>query len=235
MFILLNIMLFVVYPAVVYFLFPVGWAVMVLVYCISAITLLVVKRYKKRDLVILDKSIVCDDRIIDILNSALYNMYVLPVFVIKDIEKDLKFSKDGARLKSLLKKVRHHRRVRVWYKNYFGLNSTDSKIMKLAKSLNARIITVNFNLKKMSTVQKLRVVDINDLYTRLRPAVIPGNKISVFLVKDGKERNQAVGFLNDGTTVIVDNAKNLIGKKADVQITSMLHTSTNKMLFGKIA
>ena len=235
MFILLNIMLFVVYPAVVYFFISNNWASVVLVYCISIFTLLVIRRYKKRDLVVLDKSIICDDRIMDILNSNLYNIYILPVFIIKDIEKDLKFSKDGARLKGILKKVRHHRKVRIWYKNYFNFNSTDSKIMKLAKSLNARILTVNFNLKKMSVVQKLKVVDINDLYTRLRPAVIPGNKISVFLVKDGKERNQAVGFLNDGTTVVVDNAKNLIGKKADIQITSMLHTSTNKMLFGKIA
>lgn len=235
MFILLNIMLFVVYPAVFYFFVSNNWAAIAFVYCISVITLLVIRRYKRRDLVILDKSIICDDRILDILNSNLYNMYVLPVFVIKDIEKDLKFSKDGARLKSTLKKVRHHRKVRLWYKNYFNLTSTDSKIMKLAKSLNARIITVNFNLKKMSIVQKLKVIDVNDLYARLRPAVIPGNKISVFLVKDGKERNQAVGFLNDGTTVVVDNAKNLIGRKADVQITSMLHTSTNKMLFGKIA
>ncbi|MBQ3834649.1 MAG: hypothetical protein II816_03965 [Elusimicrobia bacterium] len=235
MFILLNIMLFVVYPGAVYLLVSNNWAVITLVYCISIFTLLVIRRYKKRDYVILDRSIICDDRILDILNSNLYNTYLLPMFVIKDIEKDLKSFKDASRVKGVLKKVRHHRKVRIWYKNYFNLKSLDSKIMKLAKSLNARIITVNFNLKKMSTVQKIKVVDINDLYSRLRPAVVPGNKISVFLVKDGKERNQAIGFLNDGTTVIVENAKNLIGKKADVQIISKLHTSTNKMLFGKIA
>ncbi len=235
MFILLNIILFIVYPGAVYFLVSNNWHDILLIYCISVFTLFVIKRYKKKDFVILDGSVVSDDRILDILNSNLYNTYILPVFVIKDVEKKLKSSKDGVRIKSVLKKVRHHRKVRIWYKNYFNLKSTDSKIMKLAKSLNARIITIDFNLKKMSIVQKLKVVDINDLYARLSPAVIPGNKISVFLVKDGKERNQAVGFLNDGTTVVVDNAKSLIGKKADVQITSMLHTSTNKMLFGKIA
>lgn len=235
MFILINIILFAVYPAIVYFLVSDSLMVLVLTYCVSLFLLFVIKRYKKRDFVILDRSIVIDDRIFDILNSGLYQSYVLPLFIIKDIEKDLKFFKDGARIKGILKKVRHHRRVRIWYKNYFTLKSAEAKIMKLAKSLNARIITVNFNLKKMATVQKIKVVDINDLYERLKPAVLPGNKISVFLVKDGKGKNQAVGFLNDGTTVVVDEAKSFIGKKAEVQITSLLHSSNNKMLFGKIA
>ncbi len=234
MFILINIILFAVYPFIVYFLVSDNFMVLALIYCISLFLLLVIKRYKKRDFIILDESIVIDDRIFDILNSNLYHSYILPLFVIKDIEKKLNFSKEGARIKGILKKVRHHRRVRIWYKNYFTLKSAEAKIIKLAKSLNARIITTDFNLKKLAMVQKIKVVDINDLYERLKPAVLPGHKISVFLVKDGKGKNQAVGFLNDGTTVVVDEAKNFIGKKTEVQITSLLHSSNSKMLFAKI-
>ena len=83
-------------------------------------------------------------------------------------------------------------------------------------------------------MQNINVIDINDLYERLKPIVLPGYSISIFLVKEGKERQQAIGFLEDGTTVIVEHAKNFIGKRVNVEITSSLHSSTNKMLFAKI-
>jgi uncharacterized protein YacL len=107
-------------------------------------------------------------------------------------------------------------------------------MIKLAKSLNAKIITLNFNLNKMSVMQGIKVVDLNDMYERLKPTVLPGHKITIFLVKEGRDKNQAIGFLDDGTTVVVENGRNFVGKRVNIKITSMLHSSDNKMLFGKI-
>ena len=86
----------------------------------------------------------------------------------------------------------------------------------------------------MSVMQGIKVVDLNDMYERLKPTVLPGHKITIFLVKEGRDKNQAIGFLDDGTTVVVENGKNFVGKRVNIKITSMLHSSDNKMLFGKI-
>ncbi len=234
MLILILIILFAVYPAVLWLFCPHNIYAFILIYCISAYLFFEIRRYKrKRELVILDKSIINDERITDILNSNLYSLYVLPRFVISDVEKDIKKT-NNRHLKSVLRQVRHHRKVMVWYKNYFNIKNCDLKIIKLAKSLKAKILTANFNLKKMSVVQHINVVDINDLYERLVPAIVPGSKLSVFLVKEGREKNQAMGFLNDGTTVVVDEAQNFIGRKTDICITSVLRTSNSRMLFGKV-
>jgi uncharacterized protein YacL len=191
------------------------------------------KNNKRKDFVLLDTTVIADSRIIDFINSNLYQQFLLPRFVINEVEKQIESLQDK-QLENNLDKIKQNKKVKVLYKNYFNIKSSDFKILKLAKSLDAKIVTINFNLNKISVMQGIKVVDLNDLYERLRPTVLPGHKITIFLVKEGKEKNQAIGFLDDGTTVVAENGKNFIGKRVILKITSMLHSSNNKMLFGRI-
>jgi uncharacterized protein YacL len=191
------------------------------------------KNNKRKDFVLLDTTVIADSRIIDFINSNLYQQFLLPRFVINEVEKQIESLQDK-QLENNLDKIKQNKKVKVLYKNYFNIKSSDFKILKLAKSLDAKIVTINFNLNKIAVMQGIKVVDLNDLYERLRPTVLPGHKITIFLVKEGKEKNQAIGFLDDGTTVVAENGKNFIGKRVILKITSMLHSSNNKMLFGRI-
>lgn len=228
----INILLFVVYPLTIYMLSKNIIAVAIS-YVISLVLFILIQRIKISKSVILDTNVIYDARIIDIINSNLFESFILPRFVIKEVEETAETTKNKF-LEKNLNKIKNNNKVKILYKNYYNLKSTEIKLIKLAKSINAKIITNNFSLVKSSITQNIKIVDINDLYERLKPIILPGYTISVFLVKEGKERNQAIGFLEDGTTVIVEHARNFIGKKVNIEITSSLHSSTNKILFAKI-
>ena len=104
----------------------------------------------------------------------------------------------------------------------------------LAKHLNARVLTNDFNLNKVAQLRGVNVLNINELANALKPVVLPGEAMHVFILKEGKEYNQGVAYLDDGTMVVVDNARRLIGKNADIAVTSVLQTTAGKMIFGKI-
>ena len=230
---LVSLMLFVVCPAIIYFLVSNTINAIVISYSLSVLLFVLMKNNKRKDFALLDTTVIGDSRIIDFINSNLYQQFLLPGFVIKEIEKQIESLQDK-QLENNLDKIKQNKKVKILYKNYFNIKSSDFKIIKLAKTLDAKIVTVNFNLNKISVMQGIKVVDLNDLYERLKPTVLPGHKITIFLVKEGKEKNQAIGFLDDGTTVVAENGKNFIGKRVVLKITSMLHSSDNKMLFGRI-
>ena len=230
---LVSLMLFVVCPAIIYFLVSNTINAIVISYSLSVLLFVLMKNNKRKDFALLDTTVIGDSRIIDFINSNLYQQFLLPGFVIKEIEKQIESLQDK-QLENNLDKIKQNKKVKILYKNYLNIKSSDFKIIKLAKSLDAKIVTVNFNLNKISVMQGIKVVDLNDLYERLKPTVLPGHKITIFLVKEGKEKNQAIGFLDDGTTVVAENGKNFIGKRVVLKITSMLHSSDNKMLFGRI-
>lgn len=230
---LVSLMLFVVCPAIIYFLVSNTINAIVISYSLSVLLFVLMKNNKRKNFALLDTTVIWDSRIIDFINSNLYQQFLLPGFVIKEIEKQIESLQDK-QLEKNLDKIKQNKKVKILYKNYFNIKSSDFKIIKLAKSLDAKIVTVNFNLNKISVMQGIKVVDLNDLYERLKPTVLPGHKITIFLVKEGKEKNQAIGFLDDGTTVVAENGKNFIGKRVVLKITSMLHSSDNKMLFGRI-
>lgn len=230
---LLIFVLFILSPAIIYFLVSDTINAIIISYCLSILIFIVTKISKRKEVVLLDTSVINDDRIIDVINSNLYQQFLLPRFVIREIDNQIENLQDK-HLESNLEKIKENKKVKILYKNYHKIKSSDFKMIKLAKSLNAKILTVNFNLNKMSIMQGIKVIDLNDMYERLKPTVLPGHKIAVFLVKEGKEKNQAIGFLDDGTTVVAENGRNFIGKKVTLKITSVLHTSNNKMLFGKI-
>ena len=105
--------------------------------------------------------------------------------------------------------------------------------MRLAKLLGVKILTTDFNLNKVAELQGVVILNVNDLANALRPVVLPGEAIEVRLVKEGKEANQAVGYLEDGTMIVVDNARKLIGQTVQVNVTSVLQTSAGRMIFAK--
>ena len=109
----------------------------------------------------------------------------------------------------------------------------DLKLIELAKLYEGKIITNDFNLNKVAQLQGDEVLNINELANALKPIVLPGETMRVFILKEGKEYNQGVAYLDDGTMVVVDNARKMIGKNIDVAVTSVLQTTAGKMIFGK--
>ena len=109
----------------------------------------------------------------------------------------------------------------------------DERLVVLAKALSARVVTNDFNLNKISQLQGVEVINLNELANSLKPIVLPGEIMKVFILKEGKEYNQGVAYLDDGTMVVVDNARKMIGKTIDISVTSVLQTTAGKMIFGK--
>lgn len=230
---LIFFVLFIFFPAVIYLLVANTINAIVVSYCLAVLLFLLIKKIKTKDVILLDTSVVKDSRIIDVINSNLYQQFLLPRFVVREIDTQIENMKDK-RLEENLESIKQNKKVKILYRNYNKIKSSEYKMIKLAKSLKAKILTVNFSLNKMSVVEGIKVIDLNDMYERLKPTILPGHKITIFLVKEGRDKNQAIGFLDDGTTVVAENGKNFVGKRVNLKITSMLHSSNNKMLFGKI-
>ncbi len=115
----------------------------------------------------------------------------------------------------------------------FPVREVDLKLIELAKLYEGKIITNDFNLNKVAQLQGVAVLNINELANSLKPIVLPGETMRVFILKEGKEYNQGVAYLDDGTMVVVDNARKMIGKTIDISVTSVLQTTAGKMIFGK--
>ena len=114
-----------------------------------------------------------------------------------------------------------------------AVREVDLKLIELAKLYEGKIVTNDFNLNKVAQLQGVEVLNINELANALKPIVLPGETMKVFILKEGKEYNQGVAYLDDGTMVVVDNARKMIGKNVDISVTSVLQTTAGKMIFGK--
>ena len=114
------------------------------------------------------------------------------------------------------------------------IKEVDAKLVALAKRIGAKVITNDFNLNKVAELQGVSVLNINELANSLKPVVLPGETMKVFILKEGKEYNQGVAYLDDGTMVVVENARRLIGKNAEVNVTSVLQTTAGRMIFSKL-
>ena len=113
------------------------------------------------------------------------------------------------------------------------IRDVDSKLIEMAKKLEARIVTNDLNLNKVARLQGISVLNINELANSLKPIVLPGETMRVYILKEGKERDQGVAYLDDGTMVVVDNSRKMIGQNIDVTVTSVLQTTVGKMIFGR--
>jgi uncharacterized protein YacL len=118
--------------------------------------------------------------------------------------------------------------------DYPKIREVDLKLIELAKDLDGKIVTNDFNLNKIAHLHNVAVLNINDLANSLKPVVLPGEKMTILILKEGKEYNQGVGYLDDGTMVVVDHARRMIGRSVEIAVTSVLQTASGKMIFGRM-
>ncbi len=197
---------------------------------------------QKDELVILDTSVIIDGRIADISNIRfLEGKFVVPRFVLRELQKiadsddSLKRAR-GRRGMDILAKLQKNPNVDVKIHNedFQDIREVDAKIVKLAKVLSAKVFTNDYNLNKIAEIQGVKVLNVNELANALRPVVLPGEGMDIRLIKEGKEYNQGVGYLEDGTMVVVDNGRRLIGQNVRVIVGSVLQTTAGRMIFGKL-
>jgi uncharacterized protein YacL len=126
-----------------------------------------------------------------------------------------------------------HLTVQIVEEDFPQVREVDMKLIELAKVFDCKVVTNDFNLNKVAQLHGVEVLNINELANSLKPIVLPGETMRVFILKEGKEFNQGVAYLDDGTMVVVDNAKKMISKTVDISVTSVLQTTAGKMIFGK--
>lgn len=196
----------------------------------------------EENLKILDTSVIIDGRIADVCESGfLEGIFILPQFILQELQHiadsaDTIKRARGRRGLDILHKVQKmsHITVKIVDEDFPKIKEVDSKLVALAKLLNAKVITNDFNLNKVAELQGVSVLNINELANALKPVVLPGESIKIFILKEGKEHNQGVAYLDDGTMVVIENARRLIGKNADVTVTSVLQTTAGRMIFSKL-
>ena len=195
----------------------------------------------KKSYKILDTSVIIDGRIADIAETGfLDGTVVTPQFVLRELQlvadsaDSLKRNR-GRRGLDILQRLQKvaSLTVQIVEDDFPSVREVDLKLIELAKVYEGKIITNDFNLNKVAQLQGVEVLNINELANALKPIVLPGEIMRVFILKEGKEYNQGVAYLDDGTMVVVDNARKMIGKTIDVSVTSVLQTTAGKMIFGK--
>ena len=195
----------------------------------------------KRSYRVLDTSVVIDGRIADICETGFIDgTLVVPQFVLKELQlvadsSDSMKRNRGRRGLDILQKIQKMAGVDVIIsdKDFPEVREVDLKLIELARTLGGKIVTNDFNLNKVAQLRGVEVLNINELANSLKPVVLPGEIMKVFILKEGKEYNQGVAYLDDGTMVVVDNARKLIGRTIDVVVTSVLQTTAGKMIFGR--
>jgi uncharacterized protein YacL len=194
------------------------------------------KRYR-----ILDTSVIIDGRIADVCETGfLDGTLVIPQFVLKELQlvadsaDSLKRNR-GRRGLDILQKIQKMSGVDVMISDidFPEVREVDLKLIELGRTLQGKIVTNDFNLNKVAQLRGVDVLNINELANALKPVVLPGEFMKVFILKEGKEYNQGVAYLDDGTMVVVDNARRMISKNIDIVVTSVLQTTAGKMIFGR--
>lgn len=190
---------------------------------------------------ILDTSVIIDGRIADICQTGfLEGTIVIPQFVLAELQhiadsSDVLKRNRGRRGLDILNRIQKELaiKVEIYEGDFDEIQEVDSKLVKLAKLTSGVVVTNDFNLNKVCELQQVSVLNINDLANAVKPVVLPGEEMSVQVIKDGKEHNQGVAYLDDGTMIVVEDGRDYIGKHLDVLVTSVLQTSAGRMIFAK--
>ncbi len=192
---------------------------------------------------LLDTSAIIDGRVADLCKSGfLDGTLIIPGFVLEELQHvadsgDILKRNRGRRGLDIVNHIRRQTDVRVQiYESVKGLeeaNDVDAKLVKLSKKLGAKIITTDFNLNKVAEIHGIRVLNINELANALKPVVLPGEEMNIQIIKDGKESGQGVGYLDDGTMIVVDGGRKYIGHSIRVLVTSVLQTTAGRMIFAR--
>lgn len=189
---------------------------------------------------ILDTSAIIDGRIVDVASTGfIYGTILIPNFVLTELQQVADsgdYLKRGRGRKGFerveqLKKMKGIR-VEIW-ESEIHAREVDDKLIKLARSVHGKIVTVDFNLNKVATLSGAQVLNINDLANALKTVAIPGEEMKVKIVHVGKDEKQGVGYLNDGTMIVVEDGAPSLGKETRIQVTRMLQSSAGRMIFGK--
>ncbi len=196
--------------------------------------------YRGSHLKVADLSALLDGRIVDLCEiNFLSGIIVLPVFVMDALNK-MAASKDplerarGRRGLDVATRLQELKEIGVRLTSRAPKADTpEERIVKLAKSLDAEVVTLDFNINKVGALYDVTVLNVADLATALKPVVLPGETMSLFIMKDGKEKEQGIGYLDDGTMVVVEDGRKYIGKRAEVSVYSILQTSSGRMIFAK--
>jgi uncharacterized protein YacL len=196
----------------------------------------------RRSAKVLDTSVIIDGRIADIAEAGFMDgVMVVPEFVLRELQvvadsTDSSKRQRGRRGLDMLQRMQSNTRVQVQIvsDDFPSIREVDLKLLELAKKWEAKVVTNDFNLNKVAHLHHVEVLNINDLANALKPVVLPGEHMTVLILKEGKEYNQGVGYLDDGTMVVVDHARKLIGKPVEISVTSVLQTASGKMIFGKL-
>jgi len=199
------------------------------------------ERQSKKSHKILDTSVIIDGRIADVCETGFIDgTLVIPQFVLRELQlvadsSDALKRNRGRRGLDILQRIQKTGPVQVQIveDDFPHLHEVDMKLIELAKVYEGKIVTNDFNLNKVAQLQGLPVLNINELANAMKPVVLPGETMRVFILKEGKEYNQGVAYLDDGTMVVVDNAKKMISKTIDISVTSVLQTTAGKMIFGR--
>jgi len=196
---------------------------------------------RRDDITIVDTSVIIDGRIIDLCETGFVGgRLIVPRFVLRELHQiadsadSLKRNR-GRRGLDILNKMQKNPRmdVRIHEEDFPEIHETDAKLVKLAKLLSGRIFTNDYNLNKVAEFQNVQTLNINELGNALKPVMLPGEEVDVKVVKEGKEHNQGIGYLDDGTMIVVEGGRHLIGQRKRVSVTSVLQTSAGRMIFAK--
>ena len=196
---------------------------------------------RRDDITIIDTSVIIDGRIVDLCETGFIGgRFIVPRFVLRELQQiadssdSLKRNR-GRRGLDILNKMQknNHMDVKIHEEDFADIIETDAKLVKLAKLLSGRVFTNDYNLNKVAELQGVQVLNINELSNALKPVMLPGEVVEVKVVKEGKEQNQGIGYLDDGTMIVVEGGRQLIGQRKQVAVTSILQTAAGRMIFAK--
>jgi len=190
---------------------------------------------------VLDTSVIIDGRVADIAEAQfLDGTLIIPQFVLRELQlvadsADPLKRQRGRRGLEVLQRIQKiaHLDIQIAEDDFQNAADVDMKLIELAKRYDAKIVTNDFNLNKVATLQGIEILNVNQLANALKPVVLPGETMRVFILREGKEYNQGVAYLDDGTMVVVDSARKMINKTIDITVTSVHQTTAGKMIFGR--
>lgn len=197
------------------------------------------RKQSKDNIIVVDTSVIIDGRIVDIAATKFLPLPLfIPRFVIHELQLLADSQEHNKRVRAkrgleMLNKLKEDNAISIIDVDYPNIPDTDSKLIKLAKDINAKILTVDYNLNRVATIEGLVVLNINELANALKPIYLPGESFSIHIIKEGKDFNQGVGYLDDGTMVVVEDGRKFINRKIDVVVTSTLQTPSGRIIFTK--
>ncbi len=197
---------------------------------------------KPKDLLLLDTSVIIDGRIADLLETDfLDGVVVVPRFVLKELQLIADSSDPirrarGRRGLDMLSRIQKQAKceVKIHEADFPEEPTTDGKLVRLALAIDAKLFTNDYNLGKIAQLQTVRYVNLNDIATRIKPVILPGEQFSIKIAREGRDKGQGVGYLNDGTMVVVNQGQRLLGQQVEVQVISLLQTGAGVIIFADL-